>query len=91
MRAPDRASANVQRRAHPLIDCQRLGADSGTYDIDHGIDGADFVKMDAVDGCVVNLRFGLAKRFKDADCGCFGAALIAAFSMILRMSVRLRP
>ena len=50
------------------------GSHSGADDIDHGIDGADFMKIDSLDGCIVNLSFGLAQRLEDADCSCLRRA-----------------
>ena len=49
MGALDGASTDIQGRTQPLVDGERLGSDGGANDIDHGIDGADLVKVDLVD------------------------------------------
>ena len=69
MRALDRSAAHVQRRAYPFFNGKRFGSHGGADNIDHGIDGADFVKVYALDGRIVDLGFGLAQRLEDANRG----------------------
>jgi hypothetical protein len=69
VRALDGSSADVQRRAYPFFDRKRFRSHGGADDIHHGIDGADFVKVDLLDGSIVNLGFGLAQSFENANCG----------------------
>lgn len=52
------ASADVQRRAVPALDVECVDSGAGSDDIDDGIDGADFMKVNFFDADVVNL--GLA-------------------------------
>jgi hypothetical protein len=47
------------------LDTQDFEADRSSHDIDNGVDRADFVKVDSLDGCVVNLRFGFSKNPED--------------------------
>ena len=68
VRALDRSSAHVQRRAYPFFDRKRLRSHGGADDIDQGIDGADFVEADSLDWRIVNLGFGLAQSLEDSDC-----------------------
>jgi hypothetical protein len=65
--ADDGAAANVERRAEPLIDLEMMDAGGGGDDVNDGIDRADFVEVNLVDGDVVDLRFGVAEELKGAD------------------------
>ena len=72
VRALHGASANVERRANPFVHTERLGADRRANDIHHRVDRADLVKVNLLDRSIVNLRFGRAQRFEDADRGGLG-------------------
>ena len=74
MGALDRSTAHVQRRAYPSLDRERFRSDRGADDVYHGIDRADFMKVDALDGCGMNLGFRLAQRFENADRSCLSIA-----------------
>src|SRR6266851_4804900 len=67
MRASYGSATHVQGRADPIVHAQRLSPDRGTNNINHRIDRADFVKMDALDRSVVNLRLCGAQSLEDAD------------------------
>ncbi len=60
-----RSPADVQRRAHDLINAQRLGPDGGANDIDHRVHGAYFVKVNALNVAVVNFRLSRAQRLEN--------------------------
>ena len=52
-------------RDDELVDVQGFGANGGANDVDDGIDGADFVKVDGLDGYVVDLGFCGAEGLED--------------------------
>ena len=64
VRALDCAAAHVEGRAHPLVDCERLRADRRTNDVDHRVNGANFVEVNLLQRSVVNLRLGRTERFE---------------------------
>ena len=72
--ALDHAAADVERRAVPVRarrsrECLRevLDAGAGADDIDDGVDRADFVEVDLLDGDVVDFGFGGAEQLEGAD------------------------
>ena len=67
MRALYGTAANVKGRTNNLIHSQRLGTDGGADDIDHCIDRTDFMEVNALDGCIVNLCLGSSQVFKNVD------------------------
>ena len=60
------AAADVERRREPAIDAERFAAGRRADDIDNGVDGADLVKVNLLDGNGVNGRLGLAQQLKGA-------------------------
>src|SRR5712692_3985401 len=61
------SATHVQRRTDPLVNAERLSSYRSANYVDHCIDRADFVKMDALDRSVVNLRLCGAQSLEDAD------------------------
>ena len=72
MGAFDGACADVEGRADPLINGETFRADGGANDIDEGVDGSNFVEVDVFDAAVVDLGFGRAEVFEDANGRGFG-------------------
>ncbi len=68
----DRAAADVQRRGHDVIDAEPVEREDESDDVDDGIDGSDFVKMDFVDRHLMNrrLRFGRAAETCESPAPC---------------------
>ena len=79
VRALDGSATHVQRRAYPFPDRQGFHSNRGADNIHHGIDGTHFVKVDLIDGRIVNLGFGLAQCLKDANRGCLRRAADRGF------------
>jgi hypothetical protein len=67
------AGADVERGAGEFVDAEKFEADAGADDVDDGIDRADFVKMDLLDGQVVDFGFGFGEAGEDFA-GAFGGA-----------------
>jgi hypothetical protein len=61
------SSAHVQWRANKPIHTERMTSDGCANDVDNGIDRADLVKVDRLDGHVVNPGFGFAQKFECPD------------------------
>src|SRR6185437_15799128 len=57
-------AANIHLRASKAIDSQQLESDRGADNVDNRIHGSDFVKMNFLDGDVMDFGFGLAKTQK---------------------------
>jgi hypothetical protein len=58
----DRAAPDVNARAVNFRDVQRIECDARADDVADGIDRADFVEVDFVNGHVVRLRFGCGEE-----------------------------
>ena len=50
-------SANIQGRADPGVSSKSVCTDAAGYDVHNGIDSADFMEMDRLNGNIVNLGF----------------------------------
>ena len=61
MCAFDCAAAHIQWRRNPAIDAEGFAARGGAVDVDDGVDGADFVEVDFLDGNGMNGGFSLTK------------------------------
>ena len=59
------AAANVERRASELLNTERIEGDASAYNIDDGIDRANFVKMNFFERNVVHGGFGFTKFAKN--------------------------
>src|SRR5581483_4981898 len=73
MRALHRATANVQRRADPLVHIERFAADGGAHNVYQRVGCADLVEVESVDGGIVDPGFGGAECLEDGDRGFSGA------------------
>jgi hypothetical protein len=65
MRAFERAGTDVQWRCNDPLDPERLKPDADSNDVYDRIDGAHLMKMDRVNGDVVDFRFSFAQSLKD--------------------------
>ena len=65
MGACHRTGTQVKRRARHLVYAQCVYAGNCPYHIQDGIHGTDFVKMNAFDGGLVDLGFGLGQTHED--------------------------
>ena len=84
MRALDRSAAYVQGRTDPLLDLQILRSHGRADDVNHGIHGAHLVKMNLLDGGVVDFGLGGAQGLENANCdglrGLANARIVDDFS-----------
>ena len=64
----NRAAADIQGRGHPAIDAEMRASHGRTDDVDNGVDRADFVEVNLLDGHRMNFCFGLAEKLKRAAC-----------------------
>lgn len=55
-----------------------FNANDGSCDVDDGVDGADFMELDAVDGCVMDFAFCCCEFFEDGDAGFFYVSIECA-------------
>ncbi len=69
------AGAHVQRGAGEFVDAEKFEADARADDVDNRIDCAYFVKMNFLDGLVVNFCFGFGEAGENAT-GAFGGARV---------------
>ncbi len=69
MGAVDHASADVDGRAVPVTDVERVDTGGGADDIDDRVDSSDFVEVDFFDVYVVDFGFTGAEKFEGADGG----------------------
>jgi len=67
VRARHRSAPDVQRRRDDPLRPELLQAVHRADDIDDGVDGADFVEVDAVDRHVVNGGFRLGQPLEQMD------------------------
>ena len=89
MLADDCSAAHVEGRGKPAIDAESLAAGGGADDIDDGVDRADFVEVDFLDGNGMNGGFGFAEKLKGADgAGSSPARTSGAERMMARMDER---
>src|SRR5215831_8604875 len=68
MRALDGTAADVEWRANPFANSERLHSNGCANDVHHGIDRAHLVEVHLLDGNIVNLRFRLAQSLENANC-----------------------
>jgi hypothetical protein len=68
VRAKHGAAADIERRSHPAIDAQRGGTCGCANDVHDGIDRANLVKVDLLNGNGMNAGFGFAQQLK-GPCG----------------------
>ncbi len=66
VRATHGAASNVELRRHPAIDAKRRGACGCANDVHDGVDRADLVKVDLLNGNGMNAGFGFAEQLKGA-------------------------
>ena len=71
MGAADKAAADREGGADDFFDTEGFESGEGAADIDDGIDAADFVEVDLVDGGVVDGGLRFADAGEDADGGLF--------------------
>jgi len=64
MRAMHMSSANIQRRANPLINLEPMATRSDSDDIGDRIHGSNLVKMNALHRNVMDLRLRMAQQLK---------------------------
>ena len=58
------AAADVERRGEPAVHFEVLAADCGADDVDDGVDGSDFVEVNAFDGHRMDAGFGFAEKLE---------------------------
>src|ERR1019366_2451527 len=80
MRALHRSAADVERGADNLVYAQGFCPYGGADDVDHGVNRADLVEVDLLDGSGVDLRFGCSQSFKDRDSGLLGRITNSGFA-----------
>ena len=66
MGALDGAAADVEGRSDPAVHGEEFGSGGGANNVDDGVDGADFMEVDALDGHGVNGGFSFAQELKGA-------------------------
>ena len=64
MGALDGTAADVEIRSQPAINAEMRAPHGRADDIDDGVDGADFVEVNLLDGHGVNLGFGFTEQLK---------------------------
>ena len=64
--------AFIKFRNDDIFDIQSIDADSNSYDIDDGVDGTNFVKMNLIYRFVVCLCFSFSNDLEDFQCDQFG-------------------
>jgi hypothetical protein len=65
--ALDGAAADIEGCGNPAIDAEEFGPGGGADDVDDGVDGADLVEMNPLDGDGVDGGFGFAEELEGAD------------------------
>ena len=66
MGALDGAAPHVEGRRDPTIDGEEFGSGGGADDVNDGVDGADFVEVNALNGDGVDGGFGFAEELEGA-------------------------
>ena len=69
MGTSDKAAAKRKRRNANLLDTQSLKSRESAANVDNGIDPTYLVKVDLIDGRIVNCGFCLADPGKDTSSG----------------------
>ncbi len=67
MRARHRAAADVERRRDDPVGAEPFHREHGADDVDDRVDGANLVQMDAVEGHLVNCRFGFGEPMEQSN------------------------
>jgi len=67
MLAQDRACTIMQGRGQDLVDLEVIQGNGRTYDVDDGVDRADLMEMDLVQGDAMDSRFSLADFQEDGQ------------------------
>ncbi len=68
VRAVHHAPTHIEGGAIPGTDLQGMHTRGGGDNVDDGVHGADFVKVDLLHGHVVNLGFGVPEQLKRLNC-----------------------
>ena len=89
MGTSDKAAAKRKWRNANLFDTQSLKSGEGAANVDNGIDPTYLVKVDLIDGRIVNCSFCLADPGKDTSSGFLdlrgqGAVLSTTFTISAR-------
>ena len=88
VRAVDPAASIRERTTKNLLDAEKLDADARQHDVRDGIERADLVEADGLDGRTVDLGLGHGDRGLDhVALGGFGAGAVDVFTGALEHGV----